>query len=188
MDLHSFEEYQQALTTISRLTGELSASSDAVLTPQERVDLYVIALGVEDELRTAVRNALYPDAIDALADLGVPEGGTAATPYAWGVRRTTVRKPGRVEWSGWALCDGLAQDVVDKGTGELVRAVPVDVLRDVLPACGTQRLTSSRWRLEGLQGRVPIDAYRRQEPAEYVPAIEVTPFDRPRHQPAPEEP
>lgn len=172
----TFEEALMALADMDGIAHRL-AWNEEVLTPQERVDLYVVARRVADRVTTTVRNSLRPDAINALADMDVPEGGSIPTAFALGVRRFTKRKPGKVEWSGWSLCDALAEDLVDIRSGEIERAVPVYVLRDVLPACSNDALTSSRWRLDGLKGRVPIDAFRRAEPDQFEADIEVADFD-----------
>jgi hypothetical protein len=71
-------------------------------------------------------------------------------------------------WRGYHLVDRLARPLVDTDTGEIVPAVSVRVLRDVLPACGGEDQTSSRWRTTGLRGLVDVDQYRT---VEYGPAM-----------------
>lgn len=173
MDL---SEALAALTTIDSIAHAL-AWNDEPMTAQERIDLYVVADRVLDRFVTTVRNSLRPEAIVALAELDAPYDETIESPFASGVRRTRRRKAGRVEWSGWALCDALAEDMVDIGTGEIDRAVPVPRLREVLPACSDDKLTSSSWNLTGVKRYVNPDIYRRAEPAEYSDSIEVDHFD-----------
>lgn len=136
--------------------------SDAdVMTPTERIDLYAacdlaaLALGI-------VLRKWRHDAAVALADLGVKRGDVYNTGLTT-VRRTTSRTGGD-HWRGHALCDALAIDAIDPDTGEKVRAVPVHVMRDVVAGCARDELTSSRWRTEGLAGRVNVNLYHTQRP------------------------
>lgn len=77
-----------------------------------------------------------------------------------------VERSKRERWRGYDLLAALSDRMVD-GDGELVDAIPTRVLRDVLPACGDEDATSSRWRTTGLRGLVDIDRYR---DVEYGPA------------------
>jgi hypothetical protein len=70
----------------------------------------------------------------------------------------------REQWRGHDLIAVLAQPVADTDTGQVIDAVPVDTLRAVLPACATDRETSSRWKVSGLRDRgVDVDRYRAVE-------------------------
>ena len=52
------------------------------------------------------------------------------------------------QWDGQRLLSKLAVNVVETATGELVQAVPVEVLEDVIPAVTGK---SSRWLVKGLE-------------------------------------
>ena len=58
--------------------------------------------------------------------------------------------PRNERWDGHRVIGELAAPLVDTTTGEMVQAVPIDVLRDVLPACG-QGATSSKWKITALR-------------------------------------
>lgn len=165
-----------ALTQVDAIAHALAWNDDP-MTAQDRIDLYVVADRVLDRFVTTVRNSLRPEALEALAELDAPYDEVLSTAFASGVRRVRKRRAGRVEWSGWALCDALAEDMIDIGTGEIDRAVPVPRLREVLPACSDDALTSSSWNLTGVKHYVNVDIYRRAEPAEYTDSIEVDHFD-----------
>jgi len=51
-------------------------------------------------------------------------------------------------WDGERVLSALAHDIIEPATGELVPAVPVEVLADVIPAI---RGRSSRWLVKGLE-------------------------------------
>jgi len=112
------------------------------------------------------------DATDALAQLGEDQLGTDLGPVHMGWR------PGRQEWRGYELLDRLGMKVIDPMTGEMVDAVPVDVLRDVLPACSKPETTSSRWSTTGLDRWLPDDwqVFRNQHDGQRV----ITIGERPR--------
>ena len=64
-------------------------------------------------------------------------------------------------WDGERVLAALAHDIIEPSTGELVPAVPVEVLADVVPAI---RGKSSRWLVGGLRvhGLDP-DKYRERQ-------------------------
>jgi len=72
-------------------------------------------------------------------------------------------------WSGYELADRLAVDVVDPETGELLRAVPVEVVRRHVPGCATADTTSSKWRTTGLAELVPD--WRRYRSRDEAPLV-----------------
>lgn len=71
-------------------------------------------------------------------------------------------------WRGYDLVGALAIRYVDHDTGEVVHAVPVPVLHDVLPGCSTPELTSSRWTMTGLKRHMRVSPwkFRLDEPDE----------------------
>ena len=72
------------------------------------------------------------------------------------VHRTTPRTE---QWDGAAVIDALATPMVDPN-GELVPAIPADVVRAVVPACN-EGATSSKWKVTALRKVVGnVDDYR----------------------------
>ena len=72
--------------------------------------------------------------------------------------------PSTDRWQGRQLLSDLGIDVVDRDTGEQLRAVPVEVLTQIVPGTGSDELTSSSWSVRGLHnlGVDPTD-YRTRE-------------------------
>ena len=67
--------------------------------------------------------------------------------------------PRSEKWDGHGVIGELADPMVTKD-GDIIDAVPVDVLRDVLPACGPGA-TSSKWKVTALRQVLPsADEYR----------------------------
>jgi hypothetical protein len=66
------------------------------------------------------------------------------------VHRDTPRSE---RWDGHGLLGELAEQMIT-ADGEIVDAVPVDVLRDVVPACA-QGQTSSKWKVTELRKVLP---------------------------------
>lgn len=66
--------------------------------------------------------------------------------------RVTIHRdvPRTERWDGHELLGELASPLIDGDTGEVLDAVPVDVLRAVVPAC-VQGQTSSRWKITELR-------------------------------------
>lgn len=172
----TFDEAIAALTEISRLAHAV-AMNDEVLSPQDHVDLAVIGETVRNEVDGMYRDALKPAAIEALADMDAPYDEMLPSTVAHGVIRTRRRVGGRTEWAGYELCDALAQHVVERESGLIVRAVPVDRMRECVAACSDPKLTSSHWRIDGVRKYVNVDHFRRVDGATYVDSIEVVHYD-----------
>lgn len=143
------------MTLDEALNGATAASawlaslrSDVVMTPDERINLWLVLDDLADELRMVLRD-LETDATLALVDLDVPEGRV----YNAGHDVVTMgrRQVGGDKWAGWALCGALAVEMIDPDTGEMIRAVPLDVVRSTVPGCADDALTSSRWRVTALR-------------------------------------
>lgn len=64
------------------------------------------------------------------------------------------RRYAPTRWEGYRLCDALADDLVDVQTGEIVRAVRVEVLRESVAGCATEEATSSKWSKGGLKRKL----------------------------------
>jgi len=141
-----------------------------VMTPVDRVELFAAIESVPRELGVLVASVRH-DAIVAMADLDVPKGVMLDLAHGGAVRKS--RNVARYGWRGWELCDALADDRIEIGTGEIVRAVDVDTLRRVLPACGSDRLTSSKWNASALPDEL-VERYREGEPV-YEDTIEIIP-------------
>jgi hypothetical protein len=156
----NFDDALHELTRTSSYAYALITNED-VMAPAERIDLWIVARDVLDELAIAVRH-LQTDATLALADLGVKPGGLH--PAMGGIVKRGTRRVGTDQWAGHALVGALGVDLVNPATGEIVRAVPVEVVREVVPGCATEELTSSRWRATGLRGRVDVDRFHVQRP------------------------
>ena len=153
----TYDEQIAALTTISRLAHEI-AVDDTVMTPHDRVDVWVVAHGVVDELRTTERQ-LHHDASIALHDLGKSYDELYHSRLG---RQVVMRRRRRVtneQWLGYDLINALATDLVSTTTGEHCRGVRIDVLRKVIPACATPSSTSSKWLRTGLKGLVNVENY-----------------------------
>jgi hypothetical protein len=58
------------------------------------------------------------------------------------------------QWDGDGVITDLSTPMIDTETGELTAAIPADVLRKVLPACGPGA-TSSKWNVTALRQVVP---------------------------------
>lgn len=157
----TFDEIISALTEISALTNDVG-SNDEPMSPQDRVDLWIVADGVLDELRVVVQ-ALKADATLALVDLDVQPAHTFDT--AFGTVLRDRRRVGSDQWAGYSICDALAHSFVDPDTGEVVRAVPVTTMRDTVAGCADDRLTSSRWKVSGLRNWLDDpERYRLRQP------------------------
>lgn len=129
--------------------------------PHDRIELYAAAYQLAGEAAVVVAG-LRKDAITAMHDLDVPRNtlvDTAQGGAVWASKNVATYR-----WHGWELCDALAADRVDIDSGEIVRAVDVDRLRAVLPACGSDAHTSSKWNARALERLVEIDRYREGEP------------------------
>lgn len=142
-----------------------------VSSPHERVEVYAAIVDVPGELAVLVRS-MREDAIEAMHDLDVPRG--TLLDIASGAAVLGSRNVGRYTWRGWSLLDALAEDRVDVNTGEVVRAVDVELLRAVLPACGSDESTSSKWNASAVKRYVPLDLFRSGEPV-YEDTIDIVP-------------
>lgn len=70
-------------------------------------------------------------------------------------------------WQGRALLRNLSSEMVEPATGEVVPAVPLSVLTEILPGVGTDEQTSSKWKTTGLKNiDVNPDDYRTRQWAE----------------------
>lgn len=143
------------------LDRDLDSDAD-VMSPVERIDLYAAADLAALALGIVLRKWRH-DAAVALADLDVKRGDTYNTGLT--VARRTTSRQGGDHWRGYALCDALAIDAIDADTGEKVRAVPVDVMRETVAGCARDDLTSSRWSAMAVNHYVPNGArYHTQRP------------------------
>lgn len=140
-----------------------------ISSPVERIELYAAVEVLPRELGVLVAG-MRQDAIVAMADLDVPKGVMLDLAHGGAVRKS--RNVTRYGWRGWELCDAIADDLITTD-GEIVRGVPVDRLRKVLPACGSDALTSSKWNASALPGEL-IDRFREGE-AVYEDTIEIIP-------------
>ena len=152
-------DYAAPLTAIRDAVGVLDArepmpGKDRVLLWLDRILLWLDARAAAAELAVVLRD-LETDATDAIVELA-RETGSDELETALGVVHVGQTSPSE-RWDGYRLIGKLARTVVevDPVTGELAteasRAVPVDVLRDVVAGCQTDKLTSSKWRKTGLR-------------------------------------
>lgn len=166
----NIEQALSAVDEISRLAFELSANEET-LSPQEHVELYAACAGLVDEVAVCVRS-LRQDAVLAMHDMGVAHSQLLMTSRGGVVMER--RNVGKYTWRGWELCDALAQDRVDIASGEVVRAVDVETLRAVVPACASEQTTSSRWNAGAVKRFVEVERYRDGEPV-YEDTLSVIP-------------
>lgn len=109
----------------------------------------------------AARRDVEASAVDALATLGLAAGQSIMTPSG---PVLAAMRSGYTRWRGRALLDALADDHVDR-LGEVIRAVPLDVLVQVIPGCADYDATSSRWLARGVGQLLPLNRYRTVEDA-----------------------
>lgn len=170
----TYDEALEALRKISEL-GHALAMNDEPMSQHDRIDLAVVCDDVVDALITT-RNSLRHDATIALHELGKAYDELYHSRLG---RQVVLRRRRRVRneaWDGYDLCNAIARDVVSTTTGEHHRAVPVDVLRRVLPACSTPKATSSKWLASGLRGLVNVEHYHRAD-VSYDDSIDVLDLD-----------
>ena len=170
----NYDEALSALTTISKLGHEL-AMNEEPMSQHDRIDVWLIAHGVLDELRTMERS-LHHDAAIAMHEIDKSYDELYHSRLG---RQVVMRKRRRVtneQWDGYDLINAIAKPVIDATTGEHTRAVPIDVLRRVVPACGSPRSTSSKWLATGLRGLVNVEHYHRAD-VSYVDALEALDLD-----------
>ena len=67
-------------------------------------------------------------------------------------------------WAGRQLLLDLSTWYADTMSGETVQAIPTEVLLDIIPGVASDKLTSSSWRISGLQNvDVDVENYRTRE-------------------------
>lgn len=119
------------------------------LTPRQRIELWVSLHEMAGAFRAAVA-ALEEEAIEAALELS---GGDRNVPVRTRFATVVVkRKPGTQRVNGWQLLEAMSQRYGDPMTGELEQAVPVRLLRAVVPACGMDDFTSARFNMSALRG------------------------------------
>jgi hypothetical protein len=119
------------------------------LGPRERIDLWVSLHEMGSAFRAAL-TALEEEAVEAALELS---GGERKVPVRTRFATVVVkRKPTSQRTNGWQLLEAISSRVVDPATGETEQAVPVRLLRAVVPACGVDDFTSARFNLTALRG------------------------------------
>ena len=139
------------LTTVRVIGDALEAlSSHGPLTPRERVELWVAMHEMASAWRATLA-ALEDDAVDAALELS---GGDTKVPVRTRFATVVVRrKPGSQRTNGWQLLEAMSDHYANPRTGEMELAVPVRLLRAVVPACGVDDFTSARFNLTALRGQ-----------------------------------
>lgn len=120
------------------------------LSPAERIELWISFHELGSAYRSTLRN-LEDEAIEATSAL---TGGDHR--QAVSTRFGTVavqRKRGTPRVNGYRMLDALSERMASPVTGEVEHAVPVYVLRAVLPACSIDDYSSARFNLSALKGR-----------------------------------
>lgn len=168
------DEQMTALQTISKLAHDI-AWNDEPLSPHDSIDLYVVGHGVLDELRTTI-GELRVRAVDAMHMLGKSYDELYHSRLGRQVVMHKQRRETNVQWQGYDLINAIARDVISTTTGEHHRAVPIDVLRRVIPACATPTATSSRWNKTGLRGLVNVEHYHSSD-VRYDDTLDVLDLD-----------
>ncbi|RPH74092.1 hypothetical protein EHM76_04150 [bacterium] len=160
-------DYALALALIRDQVGVLERRDPMPGT--ERIALWLDARGVRTEFDVVLHD-LETDATDALIELTRATGedayDTPLGPVYVGWTQPSER------WEGYRLIDRLARDVMVRDTAEIIRAVPVDVLRETVAGCQTDALTSSKWRKTGLKqwGLDPKQFFDRDDPRPIIRA------------------
>lgn len=139
------------LTLVRQIGDALEALVDhEPLTPTERIELWVSLHEMGAAFRAAVK-ALEEEATEAALELS---GGDRKVPVRTRFATVVVkRKPTAQRTNGWQLLEAMSERVAVLATGETEQAVPVRLLRAVVPACGVDDFTSARFNLTGLRGQ-----------------------------------
>jgi len=66
------------------------------------------------------------------------------------------------QWDGHGLLGALAKPLVDTDTGEVIKAIPLNTARDVIPACG-EGATSSKWKITEVRKRLNPEGFHNVE-------------------------
>lgn len=120
------------------------------LTPRERIELWVSMHEMGAAWRACL-SMLEEDAVDAALELS---GGDRKVPVRTRFATVVVkRRPGSQRTNGWQLLEAMSDHYANPRTGELELAVPVRLLRAVVPACGVDDYTSARFNLSALKGQ-----------------------------------
>lgn len=81
----------------------------------------------------------------------IPDEYTAPTRHGLVTVHTQTEKT--ETWDGHAVLGDLSEEVID-ANGERIQAIPLDVARDVIPACGPGAV-SSKWKVTRLRATRP---------------------------------
>lgn len=151
-------DHDAAVVSLYAIVDELDARGPH--NARDLVDLWLDVEAGHGALGVVVRQ-LALDAALAVADANAAEGRPARADFvsATGAVVHLDRGYSTEKWRGHALAEVLGRDLIDRETGEVVRAVPVETFRRAVPGCADPELTSSRWRVTGLQG-IDLDRYR----------------------------
>jgi hypothetical protein len=127
-----------------------SLADHGPLTPTQKIELWVSMHEMGSAWRATLR-VLEEEAIDAALEL---TGGDRKVPVRTRFATVAVkRKPGAQRTNGYQLLQAISQRYGNTATGELEDAVPVRLLRAVVPACGVDDFTSARFNLTALRGQ-----------------------------------
>lgn len=116
--------------------------------PASTVDLATLWLDLLQVRKslTCVIDAVEAEATESLiAEVGEVPGKRSEIETPAGPVRLQ-RAPSRPRSEGRAVARALSKDLIDKTTGEVVRAVPLDTLTAVIPAIAADGATSYGWR------------------------------------------
>lgn len=159
-------DYAAPVAAIRSATADLEYREP--MSGMARITLWQDVREAVGQLAIVVRD-IETDATEALVEItretGDDELETILGPVYVGLTSPTER------WRGYDLLGALSSPVVDAATGELIRAVPLDVLRDVVAGCASEDLTSSKWRKTAVKRHLDFRRYYdRDEPRPIIRA------------------
>jgi hypothetical protein len=116
--------------------------------PASTVDLATLWLdlvALRKTLGTVIDAVEYEATESLIAQVGEVPGKRSEIETPAGPVRLE-REPAKHRSHGHAVARALSRELIDRGTGELIRAVPLDTLAAVIPAIAAQGETSYGWR------------------------------------------
>jgi hypothetical protein len=140
-----------AIVYVNQIEGAVAClDRRAPMPPLERIEAWQAAA---DALATfqVVVGQMAADAQDAMVQLGTKQLTTRRGPCH------LARSSSSQEWRGYELLGKLADPMIEPSTGEVMDAVPLQVLRDVIAGCNKPDSTYSKWLTTGLKEWLPDD-------------------------------
>lgn len=144
--------------TLSELSGALQAVEDEVNT-------WSLPLWSQPDLDDAV--AVWDQFDRLITNLAILRRDHATVlarrihdEYSTGEVTVHRTLPKSEKWDGHGVLTALSESVID-ANGEMIEAIPLEVARAVIPACGEGQ-TSSKWKMGALKQHIPNATQFRQ--------------------------